>query len=105
MARKALTLVCVAAVAIGAAGCGSKKKSSASTSTSTATSSTSTATHVGAPGAKVSFVKPKNGSTQSSTVKVKVKVTGFTLAPNQVGKPPKQGEGHLQVVHNNAHRD
>ncbi len=89
--RKALALVCVVAIGTAAAGCGSKKKSSASTSTTTAT----TAMHVGAPGAKVAFVEPKAGSTTGSNVTVKVKLTNFKLAPQNVGKPPKAGEGHL----------
>src|SRR5436309_11773978 len=96
MARRALALVFVAVVAVGAAGCGSsKKKSTASTSTSSATSTASTATHVGAPGASVKFVKSKAGSTQGTTVTVVVKVNHFKLAPQNVGKPAKQGEGHL----------
>ena len=32
------------------------------------------------------------------TVKVKVKVSGFKLAPQAVGKPPVQGEGHLHFA-------
>jgi hypothetical protein len=93
MMRNALVLICVAVVAVGAAGCGSKKKSTSSTSSSTST--TSAVTHVGAPGAKVTFVEPKAGSMTGSTVTVKVKLTKFKLAPQQVGKPPKAGEGHL----------
>lgn len=91
--RKALALVCVAAIGVGAAGCGSKKKSTASTSSST--SKTAAAAHVGAPGAKVAFVDPKAGSTTGSNVTVKVKLTNFKLAPQNVGKPAKAGEGHL----------
>lgn len=75
------------------AGCGSKKNSSASTTTTT-TPTTTTKT-VGAPGATVSFVDPKSGSTQGSTVAVKAKLTHFKIAPNHVGKAAKQGEGHL----------
>src|SRR5207302_6263578 len=76
-----------------AAGCGSsKKKSSAS---STYTTPTSAPKHVGAPGAKVAFVSPTKGSTTSSTVNVVVKLTNFKIAPQNVGKPAKQGEGHL----------
>ena len=50
---------------------------------------------MGAPGAKVAFVTPTAGSTTGSTVTAKVKVSGFKLAPQNVGKPAKQGEGHL----------
>ncbi|MBV9212584.1 MAG: hypothetical protein JOZ25_02950 [Actinobacteria bacterium] len=95
MKRKALTLACVAVVAV-AAGCGSSKKSTSSTqSTPSTTSTTSAMTHVGAPGASVKFVTPKPGSTTGSKVTVKVKVKNFKLAPQAVGKPAKQGEGHL----------
>ena len=76
-----------------AAGCGSKKKKASASTTTTPT--TTTAKTVGAPGAKVTFVKPKSGSTQARTVLVKVKVSHFKLAPNQVGRAAKQGEGHL----------
>ncbi len=60
--------------------------------------STSTARNrkgVTAPGAKVRFVTPKEASTIGPTVVAQVKLTHFKLAPNQVGKPAKQGEGHL----------
>jgi hypothetical protein len=97
---RTLVPLCLAAAALVAAGCGSsnKKSSSAPATTSPATTSTTSTTpakQVGAPGAKVAFVKPKAGSTTSSTVTVVVKVTGFKLAPKAVGKPAKQGEGHL----------
>ena len=50
---------------------------------------------VGAPGAKVRFVAPKEAATLGATVAVRVKLTHFKLAPNKVGKAAKQGEGHL----------
>src|SRR5439155_1776520 len=39
-----------------------------------------------------------SGSSQGSTVPVKVQHSNFKLAPNQVGKPAKQGEGHLHFA-------
>jgi hypothetical protein len=88
----AILLLAVAMLVL-VAGCGSKKKSSASTTTSSTTATTKT---VGAPGATVSFVVPKNGwVSHGSTVPAKVKVSNFKLAPNQVGKAAVQGEGHL----------
>jgi hypothetical protein len=75
------------AAAVVAAGCGGNDKSSSQTSKS-----------VGAPGAKVSFVTPTNGAVTGSPVLVKVKVTGFKLAPGDVGKAAKQGEGHLHFA-------
>jgi hypothetical protein len=94
MRRNAIAVpVAAIAVLLLVAGCGSSKKNSSS-STST-TSTTTQAKTVGAPGATVAFVNPKSGSTQGRTVAVKVKLTHFKLAPNQVGKAAKQGEGHL----------
>jgi hypothetical protein len=75
--------------ALGLAACGSSNSSSSSSNTA------STAAKVGAPGATIAFVAPKNGSTTASTVNAKVKVTGFKIAPAAVGKPAVQGEGHL----------
>jgi hypothetical protein len=92
MRLKTIALLLVGITAIGAAGCGSSKKKSSASSTST---TPAVPKHVGAPGAKVAFVSPVKGSTTSSTVKVVVKVTKFKLAPQNVGKPAKQGEGHL----------
>jgi hypothetical protein len=93
MRLKTVAVLMLALVALlVVAGCGSKKKKASASTTST---STTTAKTVGAPGATVSFVTPKNGATAGKTVAVKVKVSGFRLAPNQVGKPAKQGEGHL----------
>ena len=93
--RRLLTIgAALAIAALVVAGCGSSKKKS----NSTAAAPPQTTTHAkttGAPGAKVTFVTPKKGSTTGGTVKVKVKLTGFTLAPKAVGKPPVQGQGHL----------
>ena len=75
-------------------GCGSDNKKSANESATTQTTAT-VAEKTGAPGAKAEFVTPKKGATSGDTVKVKVKLSGFELAPQQVGKPPKQGQGHL----------
>ena len=92
--RRLLTIgVAVAVVALAVAGCGSSKKKSNSTAATPQT--TTQAKTTGAPGAKVTFVTPKKGSTTGDTVKAKVKLTGFTLAPKQVGKAPMSGEGHL----------
>jgi hypothetical protein len=68
-------------------GCGSSDTTSSGSMRSRKT--------VGAPGAKIRFVTPKEASTQPGTVAVRVKFTHFTLAPKKVGKAAKQGEGHL----------
>jgi hypothetical protein len=85
----AVALVGVAALpALG--GC-----SSAGTSSTTSSGSMRSRKTVGAPGAKVRFVTPKEASTQPATVVARVKLIHFKLAPKQVGKAAKQGEGHL----------
>jgi hypothetical protein len=82
----AVALVGVAALpALG--GCGSGNTTSSGSMRSRKT--------VGAPGAKVRFVAPKEASTQPGTVIVRVKLTHFKLAPKKVGQAAKQGEGHL----------
>jgi hypothetical protein len=92
MRRTLTAFAAVPVLALAVAGCGSdNKKSADETTPSTAT----VAQKTGAPGAKAEFVTPKEGGTSGDTVKVKVKLTGFTLAPKQVGKPPQQGQGHL----------
>jgi uncharacterized membrane protein YgcG len=87
----ALMFATIAVVGI-VGGCGSnKKKSNASTTPTTAKTVT-------APGATVSFVAPKKGSSVGKTVTAKVKLSHFKLAPKEVGKPAKQGEGHLHFA-------
>ena len=94
MRRATGVAVAVALAAVPIAGCGSSKKESSNESSAPATTATQ-AQKTGAPGAKVAFTSPKKGATAGSTVKVKVKLTGFKLAAQQVGKAPMQGEGHL----------
>ena len=72
------------------AGCGDSDKKSDKKSTP--------ASKVGAPGAKVSFVAPKDGSTQGSTVAATVKLTKFELSPATVGKAAQAGQGHLHFA-------
>ena len=80
-------------VAVAVAGCGSSDKKSANETTTTAT-----AAQNAAPAAKVEFVTPKDGGSSGSTVTAKVKLTGFELAPKQVGKAPSPGQGHLHFA-------
>jgi hypothetical protein len=81
-----LAAVCL----IAFAGCGGSEKKSEKKS--------APASKVTAPNAKVSFVAPKDGSTQGSTVAATVKVTNFQLSPTTVGKPAKAGQGHLHFA-------
>jgi hypothetical protein len=83
----------ISAVALVVAGCGGSSKASAGNGTA---ASPQPAKPVGAPGATVRFLAPRAGSTVTgSTVRVRVRVTGFTLDPGDVGKPARQGFGHL----------
>ncbi len=50
---------------------------------------------VGAPGAKVSFVRPKEGATARNTVRAKIDLSGFEIDPKAVGQKPQEGSGHL----------
>jgi hypothetical protein len=92
MRLKAIAVALAGLAALPAlAGCGGSGSPNASTSNS----SMRTRKGIGAPGAKVSFVTPREASTLGPTVVVRVKLKHFTLAPKQVGKAAKQGEGHL----------
>jgi hypothetical protein len=79
------------------AGCGDSNKKSAKKS--------APASKVTSPNAKVSFVAPKDGSSQGTTVAATVKVTGFTLSPATVGQPAKAGQGHLHFALDNGKFD
>jgi hypothetical protein len=84
---------------------GSSQQSSSQKPPPPQTKAPTTQKTVGAPGAKVSFASPMNGSTQSSTVTAKVTISGFTLSPKTVGKPAKQGQGHLHFSMDNGKYD
>jgi hypothetical protein len=82
------------AVVLGAvvlAGCGEDRGSSTGASTGAATTTTSAE----APDSQVSFVTPKDGASSDGTVKAKVALENFELAPQAVGQAPRPGEGHL----------
>ncbi len=70
--------VSIAAVAVAAAGCGGD---AAATQTST--------------GEQVSFVSPMPGSEVSGPVTAQVKLDGFAINADDVGKAAMAGEGHL----------
>lgn len=101
--RTLAVLLMTPAVLLPLGACGSDKKSSSNASTTPTT--TSTPKTVGAPGATVSFVSPKGGATGGSTVNAKVKLANFELAPGQVGKGAKQGQGHLHFLLDNGKYD
>src|SRR5436190_13810544 len=88
---RVVPLTAVAAVVLG--GCGG---GAANQNTSAATTKTSAAAKgLTQPQAKVSFTAPKMGANESATVTAHVHVTGIKLDPAAVGKPAKQGQGHL----------
>jgi plastocyanin len=82
MTRKAMPALALS-IALAAAGCGGGGGKKSSTAKSTA------------PRATVAFVSPTKGSTVGSTVTARVTLSNFKLAPQDVGKKPKPGEGHL----------
>lgn len=89
-----IPLSLMSAAALVVAGCGGGS-SHAKAGVATAAPAPSTKP-VGAPGAAVRFLTPRAGSTVTgSTVRVRVRVTGFTLDPRDVGKQARQGFGHL----------
>jgi hypothetical protein len=94
MRLKAIAVALAGLAALPAlAGCGG-----GSSNASNSNSAMRTEKGIGAPGAKVSFVAPKEASTLGQTVVVRVKLKHFKLAPKQVGKAAKQGEGHLHFA-------
>jgi hypothetical protein len=82
MMKKAVPALLLS-IAVAAAGCGGGGGKKSSTAKS------------GAQRATVAFVSPKKGSSVGSTVTARVTLSGFKLAPQDVGKKPKPGEGHL----------
>jgi hypothetical protein len=97
MTYRVIAGVCASLAALAAAGCGSgsEKASKSSSSSSGSSSSSASAAKGTAPGAKVTFLSPKAGSSVASPVTAKVQLVGFKINANDVGKAPKQGEGHL----------
>jgi hypothetical protein len=89
MRLKTVALALVGSTALAAvAGCGNSNNSSTA-------SSSRTRNGIGAPHAKVTLVRPKEASTQGTTVVAQVKLKHFKIAPKHVGMEAKQGEGHL----------
>jgi plastocyanin len=82
MMKKAVPALLLS-IAVAAAGCGGGG------------GKTSSGAKSGAQRATVAFVAPKKGSSVGSTVTARVTLSGFKLAPQDVGKKPKPGEGHL----------
>ena len=88
-----LSLLSAAALVVAGCGGGGTKHAKAGDATAAAAPSTKP---VGAPGATVRFLTPRAGSTVTgSTVRVRVRVSGFTLDPRDVGRPAREGFGHL----------
>jgi hypothetical protein len=73
--------------ALALAGCGGSSDKSSSGGSSGSSSST--------PKGSVKLLAPKNGAKTGSTVKAKVALKNFKLAPQSVGQAPRPGEGHL----------
>jgi hypothetical protein len=91
MRLKAIALLAALAALPLLSGCGGNGDSSANSAHSPMRNDKG----IGAPGAKVTFVTPKEASANASTVVARVKLKHFKLAPKKVGEAAKQGEGHL----------
>jgi hypothetical protein len=85
MRRRMTAAVLLASALVG--GCGSSKARPAGTA--------HVNPHYGAPGARISFLHPIQGSTVAQSVRVKVAVTSFKLDPTNLDKAPENGHGAL----------
>jgi hypothetical protein len=82
---------CVALIAaVAVTGCGSDNKSSSSSS-----KSKTTPQQIKGPKIAVAFKSPKSNAKLGTNVTATVKLTNFKLDPQDVGKAPKPGKGHL----------
>ena len=82
--------------AVGFAGCGGddeQQQAATPEPTPTEAEATPEATQ-----SEVAFVAPTDGQTVSGPVKVSVDLTGFEIDPDNVGKAPEEGKGHLHFA-------
>jgi hypothetical protein len=109
--RRKLALVAIGAVSLVgvAAGCGDDEETMGGGATTAAeetmgggaetaaeaTVDTATTADAEAPEATVSFQSPKMGASVAQPVMAKVKIEGFKINADMVGKPPSEGMGHL----------
>ena len=47
---------------------------------------------------RVTFTSPTDGQALSGPVKVRVDLAGFEIDPENVGRPPEEGKGHLHFT-------
>jgi hypothetical protein len=88
--RGIATILSACALMLGVAGCGSSDDKSSSSS-----QPASNTQQASAPKPTVKFVTPKDGATESGSVKATVELSNFKIAPQAVGQAPRPGEGHL----------
>ena len=87
-------LLCAAALAaLALAGCGDDESGDKTAGSTQAPAAEGNGTE--APSAKVEFVSPTNGSSTGDKFTAKVKLENFEIAPEEVGKSPVPGKGHL----------
>jgi hypothetical protein len=112
--RRKLALVAIGAASLVgvAAGCGDDEETmgggattaaeatadTATTAQAEATVDTATTAQAGAPQATVSFQAPQAGMSASQPVTAKVRVQGFKLSAETVGKKAMEGQGHLHFA-------
>jgi hypothetical protein len=88
-------VACVAlAAAVAVTGCGSSDKKSSSSSSS----SKPAPQQLKGPKIAVKFKSPKQNAKLGKNVTATVKLTNFQLDPQDVGKAPKPGKGHLHFT-------
>jgi hypothetical protein len=90
----AVLLLGLLAVACG----GHSSSSSTSSRTSHGPGKATVNPHYGAPGAKIQFVYPTQGTTVKLPLKVRVSITGFKLDPSSLDKAPKRGHGIIEFT-------
>jgi hypothetical protein len=95
MTRRGPTIAAALVAAVAVAGCGSSSKSSSS---SGSTKPKPTKQKLSAPKIGVAFKSPKPNAKTGKTVTAVVTLTNFKLDPQDVGKAPKPGKGHLHFT-------
>lgn len=90
MTRRGPMVVAAAVAVVAIAGCGSSSKSSSSPSNAKPTPQ-----KLSGPKIAVAFKTPKPNAKTGKTVTAVVTLTNFKLDPQDVGKAPKPGKGHL----------
>jgi hypothetical protein len=96
MTRARLTIAAALVAALAVTGCGSSSDSSSTSSGSTKPKPTKQ--KISGPKIGVAFKSPKPNAKTGKTMTAVVTLTNFKLDPQDVGKAPKPGKGHLHFT-------